>query len=51
MPSLKCHQCGKVKRCQMFLEARQAEGGPREFAVYLCRPCARELGYAVPTVR
>ena len=45
MPSLKCYQCGKVKRCQMFLEARQSTGGPVETPVYLCRPCARELGH------
>ena len=33
-----CDQCNKVKRCSMYL----SNGGD---AVYLCRPCARELGY------
>lgn len=40
MPSLKCYQCGKVKRCKLH-----RDGGTGQI-VYLCRPCERELGYA-----
>ena len=36
--SKKCDHCGEVKRCRMFLE----DGKP----VYLCAPCAKELGFA-----
>jgi len=39
MPSLKCYQCGKVKRCSLHKDAVTTQ------IVYLCRPCARELGY------
>ena len=54
MPSLKCHQCGKVKQCNMYQVRTEPECGP--FAntwlsgaiEYLCRPCARELGYREP---
>lgn len=44
MPSMKCYQCGKVKRCRMYIVR-----GPR--AEYLCGPCARELGYMRPAIR
>jgi hypothetical protein len=47
MPSMKCSQCSKIKRCRMFLEAQQGPQGPREVPVYLCAPCARELGHVV----
>ena len=40
MPSLKCHQCLKVKRCRLHVDAHT--GRP----IYLCRVCERELGYA-----
>jgi len=33
-----CEQCGKVKRCRMHLDREGA-------MVYLCGPCARELGF------
>ena len=49
MPSLKCYQCLKVKRCTMHLERDRETGATT--GIYLCRPCARELGYAVPAVR
>jgi len=45
MLSMKCHQCGKVKRCQMYV--RYVEGETRADVSYLCRPCARELGYLI----
>ena len=41
MPSLKCHQCGKVKRCQMVIVE-----APEKHSEYLCKPCLRELGYS-----
>jgi hypothetical protein len=51
--SKKCEQCSKVKRCRMFLEQRvsasQILAGAeyvKDVPVYLCAPCARELGYA-----
>ena len=44
MPSLKCYQCGKVKRCQMVVTRNPDDTRPQ--TEYLCRPCARELGYA-----
>lgn len=40
MPSLKCEQCGKIKRCAMHLDEHTKR------PVYLCPPCAKELGYA-----
>jgi hypothetical protein len=48
--SKKCEQCSKVKRCRMFVEKRDSFIGGRlvmmTSQVYLCAPCARELGYA-----
>lgn len=43
MPSLKCHHCLKVKRCTMHLTLDRETGATT--GTYLCRPCARELGY------
>jgi len=34
-----CEQCDAVKRCRMHIDA--TTGRP----IYLCGPCARELGY------
>jgi hypothetical protein len=48
MPSLKCYQCGKVKRCSMHQEADR-ENDLTVSLVYLCRPCARALGYLQST--
>lgn len=55
MPSGLCHQCGPkgsrlkspkdIKKVRMFLEAQQGPDGPREVIIYLCGPCARELGH------
>lgn len=42
-PSMKCYQCGQVKRCRMVLEEPREGGKPA--VLYLCRPCQRELGY------
>ena len=42
MPSMKCHQCGKVKRCKLHLDS--VGPPPVTIIVYLCAPCARELG-------
>jgi hypothetical protein len=39
---MKCGQCGEVKRCAMHRDVHTGE------LIYLCRPCARELGYRVP---
>lgn len=36
--SMRCEQCFQVKRCKLYLDQDQA-------TVYLCRPCARELGF------
>jgi hypothetical protein len=57
MPSMKCYQCGKVKRCRMVVVEVQEVQPLRDavstktftiakHAEYLCAPCARELGYA-----
>jgi hypothetical protein len=35
-----CEQCGKVRRCALHLDQNRR-------IVYLCGPCARELGYLV----
>ena len=43
MASMKCHHCGKVKRCRMFTVTKRWPGEPS--TTYLCAPCARELGY------
>ena len=50
MPSMRCHQCGKVKRCRMFQDSRNEfdQAGKLQIIThlnYLCGPCARELGY------
>jgi len=54
MPSMKCHQCGKVKRCQMVVtddhecetcdDMRSRCTGDVPRIEYLCKPCRRELG-------
>jgi hypothetical protein len=38
MPSMKCYNCGKVKRCKMVT-------GHVLAVEYLCRVCLRVLGY------
>ena len=38
--SLKCEQCYRIKPCTLFLD-QDREGA----VIYLCRPCARELGF------
>lgn len=40
MVSMCCHECGTVKRCQMYRDERE---GNR--VVYFCVRCARVLGY------
>lgn len=41
-----CDHCGKVKRCHMYTGERITESEAQLITmVYLCRPCARELGY------
>ena len=40
MVSMSCHECGKVKRCQMYRDERE-----NNRVVYFCRRCACELGY------
>ena len=56
MPSMKCYQCSKIKRCSMYLERDQTVAcddhdaclrGPCKRTAYLCRPCARSLGHSV----
>jgi hypothetical protein len=42
MPSLKCHQCGKVKRCRLHVEPSPL-GEPHKIITYLCGACEREL--------
>jgi hypothetical protein len=42
MPSLKCHQCGKVKLCRLHRDEHT------KAIIYLCPACERELGYATP---
>lgn len=53
--STRCEQCDTVKRCRMFVEPRdchwpkcvaKAEPHKHEVPVYICAPCARELGHA-----
>lgn len=39
MPSMKCHECHEVKRCQGVPTV--GEHG-RVTLVYLCKPCKRE---------
>lgn len=39
--SMPCHQCGKVKRCSLYSRLTDST----EERAYLCRPCARALGY------
>lgn len=45
MPSLKCYQCLKAKRCRLHKDAHTAQ------LIYLCKPCERELGYGTPDPR
>jgi hypothetical protein len=43
-----CDQCDKVKRVSMYGRAETgANQGILQSTAYLCRPCARELGYFV----
>ena len=44
MPSLKCYQCSKVKRCRLYRDEHTAQ------IIYLCSICEKELGYG-PTRR
>ena len=41
--SRKCEQCWTVKRCSAYPVDREDS---QAALVYLCRPCARDLGYA-----
>jgi len=36
-----CHECHKVKRCKLYTR----QDGSNVEQSYLCRPCARSLGY------
>lgn len=38
--SRKCEECGKVARCEMHVV------GEMKVITYVCRPCARALGYS-----
>jgi hypothetical protein len=40
VPSMQCHECGKIKRCTMVMERDEND---RETPVYDCSPCRREL--------
>jgi len=40
--SRKCDECWTVRRCRAY--PVDVDGAPRTLA-YLCRPCARKLGY------
>lgn len=39
-----CDHCGKAKRCEIYYESGPKQAG-LSMVNYLCRPCARELGY------
>jgi hypothetical protein len=39
-----CEQCGHVKRCGLYTRLTDST----EERSYLCRPCARALGYLLP---
>lgn len=43
--SCPCYHCGKVRRCQMFVEPARHDVHHASAMVYLCAACARELGY------
>ncbi len=46
MPSMRCYNCGKVKRCRMVMTPLDAgRAAPVLRPEYLCAPCARSLGY------
>lgn len=55
-PSMKCSQCGEVKRCRMYHDVRtntdEATGKVETVSrlEYLCTACARELGYETKKV-
>lgn len=38
-PSLKCEQCNRVARCSLHID------GHTNRPIYLCKRCAKELGY------
>ena len=44
MPSMKCYQCGKVRRCKLHIDESVKLNLDKPMIVYLCAPCARELG-------
>lgn len=37
--SRRCDECGEIKRCSMHVV------GESKVIVYVCKPCARRLGY------
>jgi hypothetical protein len=43
MISRECDECGRVRRCRLVIE-------PSGRVSYLCRRCARELGYTEPPI-
>jgi hypothetical protein len=51
MPSMKCYECTKVKQCRMFVRCPEGEPFSQTTAElsYLCRLCARALGYTNDT--
>ena len=48
MVSKKCDQCWAVKRCRAYPNAHEDAIGR---LIYLCGPCARELGYVAAVTK
>ena len=43
MTSRPCDDCFKIRQCALY--RREEEGAAALRLAYLCRPCARRLGY------
>lgn len=43
--SRQCEHCFRVKRCNAYAGDRPPSSEDLSRLVYLCRPCARSLGY------
>jgi hypothetical protein len=43
MPSQKCNQCDTVEQCSKYVD--NSSKAVKPFPVYLCRACAKDLGF------
>lgn len=44
MPSMKCHECGEVKKCTLYVDPSiVSTERPKGLIVYLCKRCMKDI--------